>query len=166
MPTVVIELDDARRAVKHEEHDQSSHGNWADRGEGRSRPETASRSTPKRLRNQEDPIDPATAWVHETEWFHGTSRPELRVVSAREGQLRYPGMDRGYALRSANFATTSYERALEYARAAYEADEAKGVEGVYPVVYVVRPTSDAFDPDPHSGPMGWGDGPADIDEAF
>ena len=137
---------------KHErgKHDQSSHGAWA-KG--------------KKLRNQDAPMNPETAWVHEATWYHGTSRPDLDVLDAT-GRTRYPAQDRYYAIRGDNFATTDKELAAQYARESADMDIAAGVEGVRPTVYRVVPTSDYFDPDPHSGPGGWNDGPEDMNAAF
>lgn len=104
-------------------------------------------------------------WVHDAEWFHGTSVPGLSEIDASKAPSRYPSMDRGYAMRAHNFATTDYELAARYAEEAADADGQKGVAGRRPVVYRVRPTSDYFDPDPHSGPYGWNDGPGSLSEA-
>ena len=143
---------EAQRVSKHKGggHDQKSHGAWA-KG--------------KKLRNQDEPMNPETAWVHEATWYHGTSRPDLDVLDAR-GRTRYPAQDRYYAISGNNFATTDKELAARYARESADMDIAAGVEGVRPTVYRVVPTSDYFDPDPHSGPGGWNDGPEDMNEAF
>jgi hypothetical protein len=140
--------------LKHQQggHDQKTHGQRAGAGG-------------KTLRNQDDPMNPETAWVHEATWYHGTSRPDLDVLDAR-GRARYPAQDRYYAIAGNNFATTDKELAAQYAREAADMDIAAGVEGVRPTVYRVVPTSDYFDPDPHSGPSGWNDGPEDMNEAF
>ena len=140
--------------LKHQQggHDQKTHGQRAGAGG-------------KTLRNQDDPMNPETAWVHEATWYHGTSRPDLDVLDAR-GRSRYPAQDRYYAIAGNNFATTDKELAAQYAREAADMDIAAGVEGVRPTVYRVVPTSDYFDPDPHSGPGGWNDGPEDMNEAF
>lgn len=140
-----------RLVLKHGSHDQSAHGNWA--------------SGSQSLRNQDGPMDPETAWVHNTTWYHGTSRPDLVTLDARNAPSRYPGMGSSYSLMAHNFATNDRELAAQYARDAVDMDMENGITGARAVVYEVKPTSDYFDPDPHSGPGGWNDGPEDMSVA-
>jgi len=102
-------------------------------------------------------------WVHGTDWYHGTSVPGLKELASSPSSVRYGAM--GYGHTSPNFATTDPLEAAGYATDAADADERRGIEGRRPVVYHVRPTSDHFDPDPHGGPMGYHDGPQDMNEA-
>lgn len=136
-----------RPVLKHAQHDQKTHG----RRKGTLR------------NNGGEPMDPETAWVHETTWYHGTSRAGLSTIDARNAPSRYPGMGRSYSVSAHNFATNDRALAEQYAREAADMDRERGVEGARPVVYEVRPTSDYFDPDPHSGPLGWNDGPEDME---
>lgn len=136
--------------VKHGSHDQKSHG----RGGGAT------------LRNQDEPMNPETAWVHSTTWYHGTSRPDLVTLDARNAPSRYPNMGSSYSLMAHNFATNDRDLAAQYARDAVDMDMKNGITGARAVVYEVKPTSDYFDPDPHSGPGGWNDGPEDMSVAF
>lgn len=136
--------------VKHGSHNQKDHG----RGKGGGT-----------LRNQDEPMNPETAWVHSTTWYHGTSRPDLVTLDASQAPSRYPGMGSSYSLMAHNFATNDRELAAQYARDAVDMDMKNGITGARAVVYEVKPTSDYFDPDPHSGPGGWNDGPEDMSVA-
>ena len=137
--------------VKHGSHNQKDHG----RGKGGGT-----------LRNQDEPMDPETAWVHSTTWYHGTSRPDLVTLDASQAPSRYSNMGSSYSLMAHNFATNDRELAAQYARDAVDMDMKNGITGARAVVYEVKPTSDYFDPDPHSGPGGWNDGPEDMSVAF
>lgn len=97
--------------------------------------------------------------------YHGTSVPDIDTIDQRVEGARYGRMP---GIHGWNFATTGLLDAAQYAHDAADLD--KGKPGRRPVVYEVEPPTDIdpddWEPDPNSGPNGWNDGPADLDEAY
>lgn len=95
--------------------------------------------------------------------YHGTDTPGLTELNAGRGSVKYSRMSgAGWW----NYVTTDREIANQYAH-----DASRGNPDAVPTVYQVhahgKPDEDYdWEPDPHSGPNGWNDGPGDLDEAY